>query len=142
ASCSLGHAEGRELRAADRRAVGEERGVRRVRAGPAALDIVDAECIQRQRDLTLVLDGEVDTLRLRAVAQRRVENEKALLHRFTSQVVPSGPSFRTIPLAASSSRIRSEREKSFAFRAALRFSIACAISASFTWTRGAIFSRL
>ena len=62
-----------------RRRVGEEGGVGRIGAGPAAFDIVDAERVERQRDRALVLDREVDALRLRAVAQRGVEQIDAFL---------------------------------------------------------------
>ena len=41
--------------------LGEEGGVGRVGAGPAALDIVDAERVQRLRDLALVLAREKST---------------------------------------------------------------------------------
>ena len=51
----------------------EERGVERVGAGIAALDVVDAELVEQRRDGALVLEREVDAGRLRAVAQRRVE---------------------------------------------------------------------
>ena len=79
AAGALGHAEGGEARALERRAFGEERRVGRVGAGPAALDVIDAERVERERDLALVLDGEVDALRLRPVAQRRVEEVRRSL---------------------------------------------------------------
>src|SRR5262249_37065423 len=50
----------------------EELLVARIRAGPAALDVVDAELVQALRDAELVVEREADVLRLRAVAQRRV----------------------------------------------------------------------
>src|SRR5262249_53190932 len=66
------HAEGGEACAPERRRIGEEGVVGRVGAGPAALDVVDAETVERLRDRPLVLDAEIDALRLRAVAQRAV----------------------------------------------------------------------
>src|SRR5690606_4401755 len=42
-------------------------------AGPAALDVVDAELVERARDGDLVRHGEVDALGLRPVAQGRIE---------------------------------------------------------------------
>ena len=56
----------------------EEGGVGRVGAGIAALDIVDAELVEHAGDRDLVLEREVDAVRLRAVAQRRVEQVEAL----------------------------------------------------------------
>ncbi len=93
---ALGHAEGGQLRMCQRRRIGEELRVGRVGAGEAALDVVEAEAVQRQRDLALVLDREVDTLRLRAVAQRGVEQIEALpdpvLAHDTAPVTPArGP---------------------------------------------------
>ena len=68
----LGHAEGGELGVAERPRLGEEPGVGRVGAGIAALDIVDAERVELLGDQPFVLDREIDAVRLRAVAQRRV----------------------------------------------------------------------
>jgi hypothetical protein len=56
---------------------GEEFGVRRVGAGIAAFDIVDAEIIEHVRDDLLVMQREVDAIGLRAVAQGRVEEIEA-----------------------------------------------------------------
>ena len=61
----------------ERKLLGEERRVGRVGARPAAFDVIDAQRIERQRDLPLVLDGEIDALRLRAVAERGVEEKEA-----------------------------------------------------------------
>ena len=55
-----------------RRRAPEELVVLRVRAGPAGLDVVDAEPVELLGDAQLVVDGERDALELRAVAQRRV----------------------------------------------------------------------
>jgi len=79
APCPLGHAERREARFFQWRPLGEERCVRRIGAGPATLDVVHAKRVERQRDLALVLDREIHALRLRPVAQRRVEDEEAFL---------------------------------------------------------------
>src|SRR6202008_4204319 len=56
----------------------KEFGVERIGAGIATLDIVDTEFIQQLRDDMLVGQGEVDTVGLRAVAQRGVEQIEAL----------------------------------------------------------------
>ena len=58
---------------------GEELGVARVGAGPAALDEAHAEVVQVPGDGQLVRDGEVDALALRAVAQRGVEDMEAVV---------------------------------------------------------------
>ncbi len=57
--------------------LGEQLGVGHVRAGIAALDIIDAELGQHVRDRELVAEGEVDAVGLRAVAQRGVEQIEA-----------------------------------------------------------------
>ncbi len=57
---------------------GEEGGIGGVGARPAALDVVDADAVQLARDRRLVGDAEVDTLRLRAVAQRRIVKVHAI----------------------------------------------------------------
>ena len=75
---ALGHAEGDEHRVFERRRRGEELRVGRVGARPAAFDVIDAQRVERERDLALVLDGEIHALRLRAVAQRGVEEIEAL----------------------------------------------------------------
>ena len=41
-------------------------------AGPARLDVVDAQPVELLGDTELVVDGERDAFELRAVAQRRV----------------------------------------------------------------------
>ena len=70
---ALGHAEGGEAGAAERRGGGEEGAVGGVGAGPAALDVVEAEGVEGLGDAELVLDGEVDALALLAVAEGGVE---------------------------------------------------------------------
>src|SRR5205823_12242704 len=70
------HAEGGEGRAQSA-LVGEQLRVGRVRAGIAGLDIVDAELVQHPRDGELVVEGEIDAVGLRAVAQRGVEEVEA-----------------------------------------------------------------
>ena len=59
------------------RGLAEELGVRRVRAGVAALDVVEAELVEHVGDGRLVLDGEVDAGGLRAVAEGGVEEVEA-----------------------------------------------------------------
>jgi hypothetical protein len=78
-----GRAEGREGRVLERQfgpRPGEELGVLRHRARPAALDEPDAQVVQVTRDGELVGDGEVEPLLLRAVAQRRVVDVKGVGH--------------------------------------------------------------
>ena len=58
---------------------GEELGVARVGAGPAALDEAHPEVVQVPGDRQLVGDGEVDALALGAVAQRGVEDVEAVV---------------------------------------------------------------
>ena len=75
-----GGAEGGELgvvELASPRARVEELLVLGVGAGPAALDVVDAQLVQLLGDDQLVLDGEGDGLALGAVAQSGIEGEDA-----------------------------------------------------------------
>ena len=58
--------------------LGEETRVDRIGAGIAGLDIVDAELVEHAGDGELVGEREVDAVRLRAVAQRGVEQIKPL----------------------------------------------------------------
>src|SRR5579864_4916637 len=74
----LRHAEGDELGVLKHRWRGEEAGIGRVGARPAAFDIIDAGAVERLGDGVLVLYAEIDTLRLRAVTQRRVKEIEAL----------------------------------------------------------------
>ena len=70
-----GGAECRERRVLEVQLLGREReelGVLGVRAGPATLDVADAEVVEVARDVHLVLHGEVEALLLCAVAHRRV----------------------------------------------------------------------
>src|SRR5437870_33301 len=71
---AAGRAEGRHLRVLQPEALdgAEELLVARVRARPAALDVVDAEVVEPLGDAQLVLEREGDVLGLRPVAQRRV----------------------------------------------------------------------
>ena len=76
------------------RGVGEELGVGRVGAGIAALDVVDAEIVEHGGDAPLVLDREVDARRLRAVAQRRVEQiESFFTHSLTCRCATASSMF-------------------------------------------------
>ena len=72
------HPEGGEFRRLQRRRRLEERVVGRVRSGPAAFDIVDAQRIERFGDHCLVPNGKIDAPGLRAVPQRGVEQIDAL----------------------------------------------------------------
>ena len=80
------HAERGEAGVVERGFLGKEFGVGGIGAGIAALDIVDAEFVQHLRDHLLVMQGEVDAIGLRAVAQRGVEQIKA----FAAHVGPPG----------------------------------------------------
>jgi hypothetical protein len=66
-----GGAEGGQLRVGESEVAGpsEELGVLGVGAGPAALDVIDAELVELAGDPELVLEGEGDALALRAVTQ-------------------------------------------------------------------------
>ena len=59
----------------------EELRVLRVRARPAALDVVDAELVQLPRDRELVVERQRDAGALAAVAQRGVVDRDAIGHR-------------------------------------------------------------
>ena len=61
--------------------LGEELDVPRVRAGPAALDVVHAEGVEPVGDPQLVGDRERDAVPLRAVAQRGVVDLDVRRHR-------------------------------------------------------------
>ena len=64
--------------------LGEQRGVDRIGARIAGLDVVDAEAVEQRDDGELVLQREIDAVGLRAVAQRGVEQIEAFAaHRIT-----------------------------------------------------------
>src|SRR5262249_37383922 len=137
----LGHPKRREAGGFERWALLEESRVSGIGARPAAFDVIDAQPVQGQRDLALVLDGEIHALSLSPVTQRGVKDVEAFAaHLRTSQVVPCGPSFSTIPFASSSSRMRSLSAKFLAARAALRASMASAMATSSTLAFAATFS--
>ena len=73
AAGAAGHAEGHELGVPELGRIGEEAVVGRVGAGPAALDVVDAQKVELARDRGLVGHGEIHALGLRAVSQGGVE---------------------------------------------------------------------
>ena len=66
------HAEGGEG-GVELAILGEQLGVERIGAGIAAFDIVDAEAVEHARERKLVVQRKIDAVRLRAVAQRGVE---------------------------------------------------------------------
>src|SRR5690606_41926748 len=71
-----GRAERGELRMFERRfclGPSEEFCVRRIRAGPGALDETHTELVEQLRDRKFVGDGEVGAFALSAVTQGRVE---------------------------------------------------------------------
>ena len=74
---SLGHAEGAERRGSLWR-IFEKRAVRRVRAGPATLDIVDAETVERLGDPGLFGRRELHPLGLLTVAEGGVVEPEPL----------------------------------------------------------------
>ena len=78
APVALGHAEGGEGGVPERRRGGEEGVVGRIGAGPAALDVVEAEAVEGAGDGGLVVGGEVDALALLPVAEGGVEEGEAL----------------------------------------------------------------
>gem|GEM_PF-5038374 len=51
----------------------EKFGIDRVRAGPAALDIIDAQLIESAGEAVFIGGGEIDALRLLSIAQGGVE---------------------------------------------------------------------
>src|SRR5262249_55974836 len=104
---------------------GEERGIGRVGAWIAALDIIEAEPVQHLHDGQLVVEREIDAGRLLAVTQGGIEEIEAFaLHRFTSQlVVPSLLSMTTTPRTSSSPRRRSLSAQFLAARALRRAAI-------------------
>jgi hypothetical protein len=96
-----GHPEGDQRGVVERElavgGAGEELGVLRVRAGPAALDVGDAELVHAAGDPQLVVDRQRHPLALGAVAQRRVV-----------QVEPPGgrAAARRVPVVLTSSLLR------------------------------------
>ena len=81
AASAPGHAERAQLGAPQRRRIGEKAVVGRIGARPASLDVVDPELIEQLGDRHLVGGGEVDAVRLRAIAQGGVVQMDALGHR-------------------------------------------------------------
>src|SRR5213593_21147 len=82
---AAGRAEGRHLRVLETEGLhgAEELLVARIRARPAALDVVEAEVVEALGDAELVLEREGDVLGLRPVAQRRVVELDAPHGRFS-----------------------------------------------------------
>ena len=74
---ALGHAEGGEGGVDEARIGLEELRIGDVGAGIAALDVVDADVVERAGDQPLVLEREVHARRLRAVAQGCIEQVEA-----------------------------------------------------------------
>ena len=115
-------------------AASKKRAVGGVGAGPAALDVVDAEAVQRLGRSALVVDGEVDALALLAVAERGVVEVEALAGHDVNPVElapgrspgraptrsrrPPGPSPRCPPRPAVADRVRSSEVR--ALRASSR----------------------
>jgi len=70
----------------------KERHVARIRAGPTALDEVDAERVKCFRDPALIRDREVDRLALGSVTQSGVVNFDSTIHFLISQRLRAGSS--------------------------------------------------
>src|SRR5438094_3412165 len=100
-----GRAEGGHLRVLQPEALdgAEELLVARVRAGPAALDVMDAEVFEPLGDAQLVLEREGDVLGLRPVAQRRVVELDASHGRFSGAGVGGFGGVGGFPMKASCS---------------------------------------
>ena len=81
-------AERRQLGVFQLQALGarEELLVFRIRTGPAAFDIIDAELVEFLRNQEFVLNRKGDGLALRAVPQRRIESKNLHLSRLSSIV--------------------------------------------------------
>ena len=94
---AFGHAEGEEGGAFQFRRGGEEIAIGRVGAGPAALDIVDAERIEREGDAPLVVAGEIHALRLLAVAESGVEEVEAFAGHFSASSLAKASSSKFSP---------------------------------------------
>ncbi len=73
APAAAGHAKGDHARGAGLWRVGEESIIRRVGPRPSALDIVDADFVQRRGNGDLVGLREIDAASLTTVAKRRVK---------------------------------------------------------------------
>src|SRR3546814_8218088 len=85
----LGHAESDKFRAFQCRLLGKEFSVGGIGAGPATLDIGDAQPIERLGNNALVLDREIHPLSLRTVAQRRVDEINAILDHVSRSEEPT-----------------------------------------------------
>src|SRR4030088_269249 len=81
----------------------KEIGARRIGSGIAALDIIDAEFVEHLRDDLLVMQGEIDAVGLRAVAQRGVEQINTFAAHFGPPgAAPSASVFCIVVLASHS----------------------------------------
>ena len=87
------HAEGGEG-GVELAVLGEQLGVGRIGAGIAALDIVDAKIVEHLGDRQLVVEREIDAVRLRAVAQRGVEEIEAFAGHGVTKGNSSAPARR------------------------------------------------
>ena len=79
AAATAGHAKGHHARVSGLRRRGEKGIVCRVGAGPAALDVIDANLVQRGGNRDLVGLREVDTAGLSPVAERRIEQPDPII---------------------------------------------------------------
>jgi len=68
-----GHSEGGEPSTLERGKIAEKRIVGGIGSGPATLNVVDPQPVQLASNNLLVGHAEIDTLRLRAIAQRGVQ---------------------------------------------------------------------
>src|SRR5262249_28732975 len=128
-----GHGERGELGVLQRDVLhaAEEAEILGIRAGPAALDVVDAEGVETARQAHLVLHGEGHALALSAVTQRRVVNPDETAHFRSFASLPEVPHH---PLAARGvSRMPSPCHSLMAARPALPVKCATSLAASVAW---------
>src|SRR5262245_38792856 len=88
ATDTLGHAEGGEGGVAQARIGAEELRVRDIGAWISPLNVIDTQLIERPGDQPLVLEREVNARRLRAIAQRRIEEIEPLAGHDVTRHVP------------------------------------------------------
>ena len=130
ASGPLGNAEGAEPCTGAQRG-GKELAIRRIGPRPAALDIIEAQLIERRRDAVLFGGGELHPLRLLSVAQVGVVEIEPFFHVNASSLAASNPGpgrsstpaldIRTsTPASVSATFIASTAEKSLLAIAATR----------------------
>src|SRR5262249_41652107 len=102
AARAAGHAEGHEPGLLQPGRLREEGIVGRVGAGPAPLDIIDPDLVQRLGNGLLVENAEINALGLRSVAKRAVEEiNAAVVHCRKVQKSRKSATVRRPPLSLS-----------------------------------------